>query len=183
MVKEGAGVSPNPTDSIGSVQKAARVTESVLTTICRVMNILGIVVLMGMVALTVIDVIGRYFKRPIIGSTEITEFMMVVIVFLCLGWVAIKGKMVSVDLFTMRLSAKTNAILNSITLSIGLVVVVLIAWQSILATLETQKDKVNTMILHIPAFPFMWVLSVGFCLLALVMLMLLVQNVAKAVRQ
>jgi hypothetical protein len=44
MVKEGAGVSPNPTDSIGSVQKAARVTESVLTTICRVMNILGIVV-------------------------------------------------------------------------------------------------------------------------------------------
>jgi TRAP-type C4-dicarboxylate transport system permease small subunit len=97
--------------------------------------------------------------------------------------VAIKGKMVSVDLFTMRLSAKTNAILNSITLSIGLVVVVLIAWQSILATLETQKDKVNTMILHIPAFPFMWVLSVGFCLLALVMLMLLVQNVAKAVRQ
>lgn len=181
MVKESAGTTPSQGGSISAIQKAARAAESALTKLCRILNIIGIVVLMGMVALTVIDVVGRYFKRPVVGSTEITEFMMVTIVFLCLGWVAVRGKMVSVDLITMRLSKRTNAILNSITMAIGLVVVVCLAWRSFAATLETQKDKVSSMILHIPSAPFMWILSVGFSVLTLVMVMLWIKNIAKAV--
>jgi len=136
-----------------------------------------------MTALTVIDVIGRIFKRPIIGGTEITEFMMVTIVFLCIGWAAVKGKMITVDLVMMRLPLKVQSILNVITMVIGLVVVGIITWRSYLATIDVQNDRVTTMILHIPSAPFMWILSIGFSVLCVVMLAQVVRNVVKVVAQ
>jgi TRAP-type C4-dicarboxylate transport system permease small subunit len=183
MVKEDAGATRASNSSNSVVHKTARSFETGLTSVCRVMNILGVVVLLAMTAMTVFDVIGRVFKRPIIGSTEITEFMMVTIVFLCLAWVAVKGRMITVDLITMRLSSRVNAILNSITLFIGTGVIGVVSWQSYLATFDSYNDMVETIILHIPSYPFMWVLSIGFSVLTIVMAMLFVKNLAKAVNR
>ena len=179
MVQEGAGVTGSP-GPISPARRTGRIAGSVITEICRVLNILGITVLLLMAAMTVVDVVGRLFKRPIVGSTEITEFMMVTIVFLCIGWCALKGRMITVDLITLRLSQRVQAILNSISLFIGLGVMVVITWRSFLETLAVQKESVYTIILHVPSAPFMWILSVGFAVLSLVMVAQLVQNLAKA---
>lgn len=181
MVNAGTGGTTSSPESISQIKKTGRTLDSVINAVCRTLNILGVTVLMGMTALTVVDVIGRIFKRPIIGGTEITEFMMVTIVFLCIGWAAVKGKMITVDLVTMRLPLKVQAVLNVITMIIGLGVVIIIAWRSFVATLDVQSDRVTTMILHIPAAPFMWILSFGFSVLCLVMLAQVVRNVAKVV--
>jgi TRAP-type transport system small permease protein len=181
MVNAGTGGATSSPESISQIKKTGRTLESVLNFVCRYVNILGIAVLLAMTGMTVVDVIGRIFKRPIVGGTEITEFMMVTIVFLCIGWAAVKGKMITVDLVTMRLPLKVQAVLNVITMFIGLIVVVIITWRSFLATIDMQSDKVNTMILHIPAAPFMWILSFGFSILCLVMIAQFVRNVAKAV--
>jgi TRAP-type transport system small permease protein len=171
----------SPIRSVLQTNKPFRVIESAVKIISKYMNIVGITVLLAMTAMTVIDVIGRIFKRPIIGGTEITEFEMVTIVFLCLGWAAINGKMITVDLITTKLSQKIQGVLNCITMFIGLGVIIVITWRSYLATLDVQKDQVSTMILKIPSAPFMWVLSIGFSVLCLVMLVQLVQNLVKAV--
>jgi TRAP-type transport system small permease protein len=181
MANEGRGGTKSSPGSTSQIFKTGRTVESVLNSVCRVVNILGIVVLLAMTAMTVVDVIGRIFKRPIVGGTEITEFMMVTIVFLCIGWAAIKGKMITVDLLTMRLPLKVQSILNVITMFIGLIVVVIITWRSYLATIDIQNDRVTTMILHIPSAPFMWILSFGFSILCLVMLAQFIHNVAKVV--
>jgi len=181
MVKESSNLNQDAGGTGNLVGRTGRSLESILGALCRTLNILGITVLMAMTLMTVMDVVGRIFRRPIVGSTEITEFMMVTVVFLCIGWCALKGRMVTVDLVIMRLSARTQAVLNVITLIIGLCVVVLITWRSFLETMEIQEANVATIILHIPSYPFMWILSVGFAVLCLVMIMQIVQNLAKAV--
>ena len=181
MVKESSNLAQAAGSTGSLAKKTGRSLESLLTYACRVLNIMGITVLMAMTLMTVMDVVGRLFKRPIVGSTEITEFMMVTVVFLCIGWCAIKGRMVTVDLIIMRLSAKTQAILNVITLIVGLGVVVLITWRSFLETMDVQEANVSTIILHIPSYPFMWILSFGFAVLCLVMIMQIVQNLVKVV--
>jgi TRAP-type transport system small permease protein len=181
MVKEGSGRTLPSLPPADQVKKVGRNVESGISMLCRGMNILGIGVLLCMTALTVVDVIGRLFKRPIVGGTEITEFMMVTIVFLCIGWAATRGKMITVDLITMKLSPKVQNILNVITMFIGLVVVIIITWRSYLSTLDVQGDNVTSMILHIPSAPFMWILSIGFSVLCLVMILLFVRYFIKAV--
>jgi TRAP-type C4-dicarboxylate transport system permease small subunit len=155
--------------------------ESIITNTCKYLNILGIGFLLIMTVLTVCDVVGRVFKYPIVGSTEITEYLMVTITFLCLSWCAIKGRMITVDLITTRLSKRVNAVLNTFTLFIGFWFMVVLSWQSYVATLDMQTDNLYSFILHIPSAPFMWILSVGFSVLSVVMAMQFIQNLTKAV--
>jgi TRAP-type transport system small permease protein len=177
------GQIPSQADSgpKGQSQKAKVTAEYFITLACRYLNILGVTVLLGMTALTVCDVIGRIFKHPIVGSTEITEFLMVTVTFLCVSWAAIKGRMITVDLITTRLPKKVNSWLNSVTLFVGFWFMAVLTWQSYLAALSTQEDGVFSIILHIPSSPFMWILTVGFGVLSIVIGMQFVQNLVKAV--
>jgi hypothetical protein len=58
---------------------------------------------------------------------------------------------------------------------------VVLSWQSYVATLDMQTDNLYSFILHIPSAPFMWMLSVGFSVLSVVMAMQFIQNLTKAV--
>ncbi|MBU2962431.1 TRAP transporter small permease [Citreicella sp. C3M06] len=65
---------------------------------------LGGVLLMALMALTVVDVIGRYlFNSPLIGATELTELLLAAVIFLGLPAVALAEEHVSVDLLTDRM--------------------------------------------------------------------------------
>ncbi|WP_241560690.1 TRAP transporter small permease [Paenirhodobacter populi] len=69
----------------------------VLAAVCGTM-------LMAMMALTVCDVIGRYvFAHPVTGATELTEMMLVGVIFLGLPAVSLDRDHVAVDILTDRL--------------------------------------------------------------------------------
>ncbi|HEY0276546.1 MAG TPA: TRAP transporter small permease [Paenirhodobacter sp.] len=69
----------------------------VLAAVCGTM-------LMAMMGLTVCDVIGRYvLNRPLIGATELTEMMLVAVIFLGLPAVSLDRDHVAVDILTDRL--------------------------------------------------------------------------------
>jgi len=58
-----------------------------LTPVIYWYSVAGMIFFVCMVFLTFFDVILRYFfGRPISGSIEITEIMMVILVFSCLSW-------------------------------------------------------------------------------------------------
>ena len=74
----------------------------------RSLNVLlayaGSYVLFGMMLLTIFDVIGRYvFNSPITGAFEITEAMMVTMVFFFIGYAQAKKSHVAVDLVVLLL--------------------------------------------------------------------------------
>ena len=88
----------------------------------------GLLFLMGL--LTVVDVVGRYvFLKPVKGNIDIQELMMVVIIFLGVGYCTLKGRHANADVIISRLSGHTQAILSIITWLLSAVIYGLISWQ------------------------------------------------------
>ncbi len=148
----------------------------------RIMNILASVVLVAMMLLTVSDVCLRYFlNRPIIGATELTENMMVCMAFFALAWCAGQQGHLKVDLVVMRFSSRVQAVFDSLTLSVGMIMVALIAWRSFMEGMAVRELNIISSLLRIPAFPFYYVVAAGSALLCLMMAGQLIQNINKAV--
>ena len=62
------------------------------------LGVLSAIVLFGMMALTCVDVIGRYFfAKPIYGGFEITEMALAAMIFLGLPLVTLRNEHITVD--------------------------------------------------------------------------------------
>lgn len=148
----------------------------------RIMNIFASAVLVAMMLLTVADVCLRYFLgKPILGATELTENMMVCLAFFALAWCAGQQSHLKVDLVVSRFSPRVQAVFDSITSMVGLIVVALIAWRSFLEGVAVRELNIISSLLRIPAYPFYYVVAAGCALLCLMMITQFVENIQKAV--
>ncbi len=122
----------------------------------------GAYVLFGMMLLTTCDVIGRYiFNLPITGAYEITEAMMVTLVFFFIGYTQASKAHVAVDLVVRLLPRKIEIIINILTQVISLLMMLLVAWMSIVRWVELMGIREHTPILGIPISPFLLILALG----------------------
>ena len=155
----------------------------IINFLSRVMNIAACTVLAALLLLSVSDVCLRFFFRmPILGTTEITENMMVCLTFFGVGWCAVQHSHLKVDLLMSRFSSRVQAVVDGITSLAGLVMVALIAWRSFLEGMAVQQLNIISSLVKIPAFPFYYVIALGAALLCLVMVTHLIQNIERAVK-
>jgi len=130
-----------------------------------------------MMLLTVTDVFLRYFfNAPITGTTEITEFMMVIVVFPALAYCAVSRRHINVDLLVSHFPARIQIIIDFITLLLALGIYIIITWQSFL---EAMDVKTTTALLNLSHAPFYWVLSISLTLFCLSILALLIEEIIK----
>lgn len=131
--------------------------------------------------LTVADVCGRYFlNAPITGATEISRLVMVLLVFPALGWCALARKHIRVTLLISRFPPRVQAIVSSITLLAALGTYVIITWQSLLESAVVNRQS---SLLQLPFTPFYWVMSVGLAIFCLAIVVLVIEDVAEAVKR
>lgn len=151
--------------------------EKIIRLIIEASGIAGVVILLAMMTMTVIDVIMRYFfRRPIIGSMEISIALMVCVVFLGIGWCALKDGHISVDIITGRLSKRGRAILNGLDNIVTLVLALIITWRSFMEAMSVKDMEVTSPILSIPRYPFIFITAFGFLLLFFAALILFLKN-------
>ena len=166
------------------ISKSARSAVTILNYSSRIAGIIGIVFLIAMMLLTVTDVFLRYFfNRPVMGSVELTEYIMVVAGFMGIAWCAVGRGHVKVDLIVGRFSPKVQAVVDSITYIFALGVVPLVAWQNFAQARYAKMEHVVSDLLEIPAYPFYIVVGVAYSLLALVLVNLLVESILEAVKK
>ena len=152
--------------------------EKTVRFIIEACGIIGVVILLAMMMMTVFDVILRYFfSKPIIGSMEISVVLMVCVVFLGIGWCALKDGHISVDIITGKLSKRSRALLNGFDNIVTLVLALIIAWRSFIEALSAKEMEVTSPILGIPRYPFVFVTSFGFFLLFSAALILFLKNI------
>jgi TRAP-type C4-dicarboxylate transport system permease small subunit len=119
-------------------------------------------ILFGMMLLTVCDVIGRYiFNSPITGAYEVTETMMVTIVFFFIAYTQAEKGHIAVDLILIRLPNKIRVIIEVITHVLSLCIFLLIVWMNILRWLELMHRNEHTPIIHLPISPFVLIVAFG----------------------
>ena len=119
-------------------------------------------VLLCMMILTIFDVIGRYFfNSPITGAYEITQVMMVTVVFLFLGYTQAQKGHISIDFVIRLLPQKMRMAIDIVTHLVSLFIMILIGWMNILRCLELMRINEVTPILHFPISPFFLILAIG----------------------
>lgn len=121
----------------------------------RGLGLVAAVTLFAMMALAFVDVWGRYFfRRPIFGGYEVTEFMMGVLIFTALPLLCAGEGHVTIDLLDRVLPA---AWARGQRLAVNLVsagALAAMAWQlAVLAGRHAANHEV-TMTLKIPHAPF-----------------------------
>jgi TRAP-type transport system small permease protein len=122
----------------------------------------GGIILFCMMLLTVCDVTGRYiFNAPITGAYEVTETMMVTIVFFFIAYTQAEKGHIAVDLVVIRLPDKIRVLVQLITHGLSLCIFLLILWMNILRWLELMARNEHTPIIHLPISPFLLIVAFG----------------------
>ena len=138
----------------------------------RIANGIGISMLIVLTLLTVFNVL----KRFIIGTAftpmkELSEYALSILVFLTLPYCAIKGAHIVIDIFTMRLSRRSQATVEAVVGFLSLVMCGLFTWQTFLRGIWAIGSGQESTILGISLFPFIFIAAVGFLIIGLVFLM------------
>lgn len=159
--------------SNGKLRKLSRIVNRV----GRLSNWVGISILVIVMSLTVCDVLLRYvFNHPVPGAFEVTEFMMVAIVWLGVAYTAIKKGHIAVDVLVSHLPRKTQAIIDSPTYLLCMGIAFLIAWRGIIRAHALRLFGEVSSVLHIPSFAFELIIVFGSSLLCLVLLLQFVES-------
>jgi tripartite ATP-independent transporter DctM subunit len=141
-------------------------------------------VLVVMMCLTVADVFLRYvFNAPILGSSELVELMMALVVSFGLAYTLLKEGHVRVTLVVSRFPERVQVIIESITSLLCLGLFSLIAWQGIVQAKELWTTNLTSASLFVPIWPFVLMVTLGSILLSLVLLANLLQSLAKVIER
>ena len=148
----------------------------------RVINSVALVVLVAMMFLTAVDVFMRYvLNRPILGSYEVTQLMMAVLVAFTMAYTQLHKGHVSIDVLISRFAPRTQAVIYTAVYSLSLGIFALITWQSALYAHSMWQTKYVTAALNIPVYPFTFVLAFGSAILCVVFIYNLFEQLTKAV--
>jgi TRAP-type C4-dicarboxylate transport system permease small subunit len=135
-----------------------------------------------MMFLTFLDVAGRFiggfefihnvvtFFGPIPGTTEITEFLMVLLVVFGIGYMALLKGHIRVDLILQYTSKKVTKIIDVYTYMFSFLMYALITWRLWYDWLSKYEDGTTSPVLNIQVYPFHFIGMIGAGILALVLL-------------
>ena len=162
----------------------ARATEQALRSITSLAATVAGIVLVALMMLTAADVFLRYvFVRPIVGSAEASESMMVVTGFLALALCALEGRHIKVDLLVSRFPPRAQLAVNAFNYLIVAGLSVLAAFETYNQAFIVRRLGVASNLLHIPQYPFYLVISVSYLLLLLTVGTLFLQSISRLVRR
>ncbi len=124
-----------------------------------------------MMLMTMIDVLLRKFTNlSILGTVELTELMMVIVIFGSLAQCEVDGGHIKVDLILKRLKPKTQAIVDVFTQLASSVLFALMSWALYMQAKDIKEWGEVTMDLRLPLYPFVYIASFGCAILVMALL-------------
>lgn len=152
-------------------EQRVRFLSSWVSPISKGMNVIASVFLFCMMLLTITDVfLRKTFSKSILGTVEVTEFMMVIVVFFGLAHAEVLGRHVKVDLVMSRLNERTQGIVDIITQFTCFVLFGIITAATLVYSIKMGASKEVSQDLWIPIYPFIYVVAVGCAVLSLALL-------------
>jgi len=143
---------------------------------------LAAVGLVALMLVTFVDVIGRYFfSKPLTASNEITELVMVAVIFLAGGYYTLQGRQINIDTVLTLLSRRQRNILSIMTWFLSLIILALMTWQLGIwgwENLHSPEGKVTGTLL-LPEAPFMLIAALGTFLVFLASVVLFIQALSR----
>ncbi len=138
---------------------------------------IGAASLTGMMLLTVVDVIGRFFKHPIFGSVELVGFLATIVVATALPYTYKVDGHVGVEILVRLLSKKTQLIIDILTRTISLVLFCLVTWQMFLYAKDIHETGEVSMNLEFPIYYIVYLLAFGLLIFSITIIETIFVNI------
>ena len=119
----------------------------------RLFNVIAGISLTFLMLLTVMDVILRALKRPIVGTYELVAFSGAVVIGFAVPLTSWLRGHIFVDFFILRFSQKVRNIFNITTRCLVIVLFFLIGWNLIKYGMDLQKSGEVSLTLQMPFYP------------------------------
>lgn len=145
---------------------ASRLANTVLSAIAAA-------TLFGMMAVTAVDVFGRYlFNSPLQGGYELTQLLMISLVFAALPSVTRRGEHITVGLFEKMFRGRARVVRDTIIALVVMIGSAYLAWRLYILAGRFSGFGDTTATSRIPIAPFAYggALSMGLCAVASLML-------------
>ncbi|MFC1980955.1 TRAP transporter small permease subunit [Chloroflexota bacterium] len=154
--------------------------EKVFGRIERTINFVGLGVLFMLVFLTTADVTGRtLFSRPILGTIDITQAALCIVVFFSLAYTQSLDGHVNIGVVVSRLRPRVQNIICSFNYLLAMGVFAALAWVHVSNSIAWARAGRETELLGIPLYILKGVISLGFALLSIRLLIQFLNQVMK----
>jgi TRAP-type C4-dicarboxylate transport system permease small subunit len=142
-----------------------------------VLKVIGSIALTTMMLLTVVDVIGRFFKHPVFGSVELVGLLSVIVVATALPYTHKMDGHVGVEILVRLLKKKTQIWITIITQFLSLILFGLITWQMFLYAGSIRNTGEVSMDLEFPLYYIIYLLAFGLLVFVVTIIQSIVINI------
>ena len=144
--------------------------KSIIKKICEITDILAGVCFFSVMALVLSNILLRnILKLPILGTVEIVGLLTATGLGLALVNCEMNDGNIAMDVFTEKLSKKTQKIIEIAVYIISLVFFASVAWWIFLKAINAYGTKWVTSTASIPHYPFIFILGVNLFFLCVVL--------------
>ncbi len=153
-----------------------------VTTLSRVLDMFAGLCMVAIMTLVVSNIILRtVFNQPILGTYEYVGFLTALVIGLALANCAVQNGHIAVDFVVERFSAKAQATTDIVINSVSLGFWCLASWQLWVYAASTVDKGLVSQTTQTPLYPFIYLVSLGFFALCLVILVKLFDSIKRAV--
>ena len=133
--------------------------------------IVGMAISLAIALMVVVSIIGRaFFKTPIQGDIELTQFGIALGISLALPWCQLQRANIIVDYFTQNSSAQRQRFLDASGAILIAAMYALLAWRTSVGAASVKEATETTMILGLPMYWVYASLAPGLALAAIIAL-------------
>ncbi|MBN2060354.1 MAG: TRAP transporter small permease [Deltaproteobacteria bacterium] len=133
-------------------------------------NWISCIAVLIMMCIVCANVILHFFDMPILGAHEYVTLISTVIISFGLAHTGVIKGHVAVDLVMRRFSERTQAIVSSITGIVAIIIFAIIMWWMAKYGYNNFKLNLATETMEIPIYPFIFVISFGFLIYLIVLI-------------
>jgi TRAP-type C4-dicarboxylate transport system permease small subunit len=133
--------------------------------------LVGMAIALAIALMVVASIIGRaFFKTPIQGDIELTQFGIALAISLALPWCQLRRANIIVDFFTQNSSQQRQRFLDTCGAILIAAMYALLAWRTTVGAVSVKDASETTMILGLPMYWVYASLAPGLVLAAIIAL-------------
>jgi TRAP-type C4-dicarboxylate transport system permease small subunit len=151
--------------------KVYRSLDKVLRPVVVALYAVGGVALMAMMFVVASDVgLRNFLNIPLLGAFDLTTYMMAILLAIGVAYCAMEKAHIGTEVIVERLPPRPKLALSAVVAFVSFVFTGVITWQSFVNMKSTIALSLQSNILHIPVFPFLGIVGIGFLLYSLELL-------------
>jgi TRAP-type C4-dicarboxylate transport system permease small subunit len=143
----------------------------------RVLMIAGGVSLLALTLLATMNVALRIFQVPVGGTYEIVSFLGAIVTAGALGYTQKRKDHIVVDILSDKFPATVKRVLDRVSYVLLLAFFSIVSWQTFVYARRLMSTGEMSETLKIAYHPFVFLVSLGFAVLALTILLDLIETV------